>query len=237
MSSTVPSRRPRHQRRRKHTNASTGRHSDCVPNMQGTGWLCMPCLPQDIIESTQYEATIVGRTAKSRQPCAFTESQAMGLALILAEQYVRAADTCPLTASQMPLVEQPEETKAETEEAKSSTETGESIMDNEGFVDVSWSTGPSNESMESLLSVSTVSPTCSPGLSTQSCGSVEEQKSSRHLGFLTLPLRSTRAVSSSGSTVVGSSLLSINGNSSSKNNRLGNQFRRPAQWIRNLFSS
>ncbi|KAJ1798407.1 hypothetical protein LPJ75_006863, partial [Coemansia sp. RSA 2598] len=115
----------------------------------------------------------------------------------------------------------------------------EGKADSEGFVDARWSPKPHTESLESLLSVSTVSPACSPDMSDKSHTSTgEKEKSSPgHLGFLTLPLRSTRAVSSSGSTVVGSSMLSINGNSRSKGAKFGyNQLRRPAQWIRNLFS-
>ncbi|KAJ1812352.1 hypothetical protein LPJ56_003902, partial [Coemansia sp. RSA 2599] len=137
MSSTLPARRPRHQRGRRQNARSTGVHPDSVGSSNGTGWLCMPCLPQDIIESTQYEATIVGRATKPRQPCAFTESQAMGLALILAEQYVRAADPFPLSASQMPL-EHPEKDM----DAKSGDVAEEGKADSEGFVDARWSPKP-----------------------------------------------------------------------------------------------
>ncbi|KAJ1646837.1 hypothetical protein J3B02_001784 [Coemansia erecta] len=239
MTSSLPSRRPRHQRHRKQNVTSAALQPNRESANNGSGWLCMPCLPQDIIESTQYEATIVGRTTKPRQPCAFTESQAMGLALILAEQYVRAADTCPLTASQMPL-EHPVEATESIGSGANTSNKNKYKPDNEGFVNARWSPEPHTESLESLLSASTVSPTCSPNLSSQSHISIEnekEQKSLRNLGFLTLPLRSTRAVSSSGSTVFGSSLLSINVHSGSKHAKSdNNRLRRPVQWIRNLFS-
>ncbi|KAJ2385452.1 hypothetical protein GGI05_004695 [Coemansia sp. RSA 2603] len=225
--SSLPSRRPRHQQSRRRrlvtpTYRNSSSHNNPRANVGDTGWLCMPCLPQDIIESVHYEPTIVGRSATPRQPCPFTESQAMGLALILAEQYVRAADPCPLSQSQMPLEKIDESS--------------------DGFVETSWSPNPQNDdSRESLMPASTVSPTCSPHPSERSCNSPVQQRSSRHFGFLTLPLRSTRTrtASSSGSTVIDSSLLSINNTvSSSKTGaKFGyGQLRRPAQWIRSLFS-
>ncbi|KAJ1720788.1 hypothetical protein LPJ53_004619 [Coemansia erecta] len=146
----------------------------------------------------------------------------MGLALILAEQYVRAADPCPLSQSQMPLEKIDESS--------------------DGFVEASWSpTSQHDDSQESLVPASTVSPTCSPHLSERSCSSPVQKRSSRHFGFLTLPLRSTRArtASSSGSTVIDSSLQSINNPSASSKTSSKfayGQLRRPAQWIRSLFS-
>ncbi|KAJ2721145.1 hypothetical protein GGI07_004165 [Coemansia sp. Benny D115] len=249
MSSTLPTRRPRHSSRARRRNPSSSSTSTAVSTssasnkssgVSANGWLCMPCLPQDILDGAAgYEATIVARQPKTRDHCAFTDSQAMGLALILAEQYVRASEPCPATSL---------ETIADNA----------ADDDDDGFVQAQWHHVSTDAPHCSVDQEPALSLTCSPHMSERSfCQSPLPQQHGtlglrgRHAhGYFTLPVRSTRTrTASTGGSTLFSPVAAPPPSSAGAKGRnrphdpkvevrlLGsNRFRRPAQWIRSLFA-
>ncbi|KAJ1896900.1 hypothetical protein LPJ66_003703, partial [Kickxella alabastrina] len=194
--STLPTRRPRH---RGHKQRESPKSFCANSNPADNVWPFLPCLPRDIIESTQYEFTLVGRgTHPRRNHNGFAETQMMSIAMVLAEQYVREAEPFPLFDS------------------KSSLECIDDDEDVIKFANAQWGTDPRYDSLVSLCPVSTISLAQSPRLSERSCAPPPEPVADPvRLGFLTLPVRSVRActTSSGGSTAVGSVMLEENSNS------------------------
>ncbi|KAJ1935813.1 hypothetical protein GGF37_005851 [Kickxella alabastrina] len=159
----------------------------------------------------------------------------MSIAMVLAEQYVREAEPFPLFDS------------------KSSLECIDDDEDVIKFANAQWRADPRYDSLVSLCPVSTISLAQSPRLSERSCASPPAPVADpMGLGFLTLPVRSARActTSSSGSTAVESVMLGENSNSGAevktktktKTKAFAdeilsyNRLKRPARWIRSLFA-